>query len=277
MPELPEVETVCRGLNQLLSPPVEIEAVQLRRKSLRTPIPGEIKTTLRGQQILRVRRRAKYLLWETSGELNILSHLGMTGSWRMVASPAERGTRLHDHVEIWFRDGRRLIYNDPRRFGFIDLYSKGQEAANSWLKHLGPEPLDRLEFHGDYLWQASRGRRAKIKALLMDQRVVVGVGNIYASEALYRAGVRPGRAAGRISLKEADRIVLAVREVLQEAIQTGGSSIRDFKSALQESGGFQDRLFVYGRAGEPCRLCAQTIAQKVIAGRSSYWCPKCQV
>lgn len=273
MPELPEVETVCRGLNQILHLPVEVEAFELRRKDLRVPIPLQLKKQLPGKKIEKIWRRAKYLLWE-AGEVTLISHLGMSGSWRLRELGEE--PRLHDHIFLHLRDGRCLAYNDPRRFGLLDAVEKGQEGSSAWLAHLGPEPLDEEAFTADYLWSLARGRKTKIKNLIMDQRVVVGVGNIYASEALFLAGVRPGRAAGRLTRREVASLVLEIRRILRQAIDSGGSSIRDFRSALQHKGDFQEQLQVYGRGGQPCRQCGGEIRQALIGGRSSYWCSQCQ-
>ncbi len=272
MPELPEVETVRSGLEKILRDDPVIEEIELKRADIRFPIPQDLPRVLKGQRVERVRRRAKYLLIDTP-KGTLLNHLGMTGSWRLVNAGEED---IHDHCYIRLGSGRRLAFRDPRRFGMLDLIKPGQESSHVRLKGLGVEPLDAISFHGEFLHAISRKRKIAIKVFIMDQRVVVGVGNIYASEALFRAGLKPTRAAGRLSRHEADRLALACRSVLEEAILAGGSSIRDYRQAGGEEGGFQHAHQVYDRGGEPCRVCGAKIRSKVIGGRSTYWCPKCQ-
>ncbi len=272
MPELPEVETVRSGLETLLIKKPSITRVRLMRKDIRFPIPKNFARDLEGQTITGVKRRAKYLLIETP-KVALLSHLGMTGSWRVEREP-EIGP--HDHCLIELSDGRLLIFRDPRRFGVLDLVEPGSEETHLRLKALGPEPLDRAKFTAEYLYKYSRKRKTAIKVFIMDQRVVVGVGNIYASEALFRAKIRPQKLAGKLTKHEAQRLVEATQEILAEAINAGGSSIRDYKNAGGEEGSFQDRHLVYERAGEPCRVCQTPIRSKVLGGRSTYWCPHCQ-
>lgn len=273
MPELPEVETVRAGLEKLLSDQPVVKKVKLMRADIRFPIPRELPKRLQGQKIQTIRRRAKYILFDTAKGV-MLSHLGMTGSWRFTEAGDED---KHDHCYIEFSDGRRLAYRDPRRFGILDWIEPGKEAEHPRLKDLGVEPLDTDAFHEEFLFQASRKRRVPVKAFIMDQRIVVGIGNIYASEALFRAGVRPTRQAGRLTKDECARIVKAAQEVLREAIKVGGSSIRDYRQADGEEGGFQDHHFVYDRDGLPCRVCGCAIKSRVIGGRSTYWCAKCQL
>ena len=272
MPELPEVETVRVGLEEITKKRPVIRRVRMMRPDVRFAIPPELPRRLEGQTIIGVRRRAKYLLLDTP-QVILLSHLGMTGSWR-VASPGDEDK--HDHLYIDLNDGRRLAFRDPRRFGMLDLIEPGQEASHPRLKGLGPEPLDENQFSAEALYRASRGRRTAVKVLIMDQKVVVGVGNIYASEALFRAGIRPSRAASRLSRADCERLVAAIREVLSEAIRAGGSSIRDYRQSSGEEGSFQTAHKVYDRAGQPCLKCGQLIRTKVIGGRSTYWCVKCQ-
>jgi len=272
MPELPEVETVRVGLMQILGPRAVIKRVILNRPDIRFPIPVDLPARLKGQAIIGIRRRAKYLLFDTPRVL-ILSHLGMTGSWRL-APPGDEN--IHDHCYIELQDGRRLAFRDPRRFGMLDLVELGGEATHSRLKDLGPEPLDELGFTAASLYASSRGRKISIKVFIMDQKIVVGVGNIYASEALYRAKIRPTRAAGRITLKEAETLVLGIRDILHTAIAAGGSTIRDFKAASGSSGYFQKSHQVYDREGESCRICGTKIRGKMLGGRSTYWCSSCQ-
>ncbi len=273
MPELPEVETVRRGLEELLENHPTIEQIQLTRKDIRFPIPKNFVSALEGQSITGVRRRAKYLFIDTP-KVSLLSHLGMTGSWRIeTKTPAHD---KHDHCFIELSDRRILVFRDPRRFGVLDLVKPGEESKHKLLKALGPEPLDETKFNADSFHERSRKRKVSIKVFIMDQKTVVGVGNIYASEALFRAKIRPQKLAGKLSRHEALRLVEAIRSVLTEAIEAGGSSIRDYKNAGGESGAFQDAHQVYERGGEPCRVCATPIRSKVIGGRSTYWCPKCQ-
>ena len=272
MPELPEVETVRVGLSEILAACPVIKRVILNRADIRFLIPPDLPVRLKGQPIIGVRRRAKYLLFETPRVI-ILSHLGMTGSWRL-APPGDE--TIHDHCYIEFEDGRRLAFRDPRRFGMLDLVELGDEMGHPRLRDLGPEPLDEIEFTAAALFRASRGRKVSIKVFVMDQKVVVGVGNIYASEALFRARIRPTRAAGRLTLKEAETLVLAIRDILRTAILAGGSTIRDFKAATGSTGYFQQSHQVYERKGEPCRACGAPIKTKAVGGRSTYWCACCQ-
>jgi formamidopyrimidine-DNA glycosylase len=276
MPELPEVETVRSGLEMILAKRPTIKRVRLARKDIRFLIPKDFVVSLEGQTITGVRRRAKYLLIETA-KVSLLSHLGMTGSWRIEAKDnLEASIGPHDHCFIELSDTRTLVYRDPRRFGVLDLLLPGEETTHLRLKALGPEPFDELTFNPDYLFALSRMRKVAIKVFLMDQRVVVGVGNIYASEVLFRARIRPQKLAGKITKHEAARIVDSVRSILREAIKAGGSSIRDYKNAEGESGSFQQTHQVYERAKEPCRVCGRAIRSKVLGGRSTYWCPHCQ-
>ena len=273
MPELPEVETVRRGLEEMLEGQPTIEQVHLTRGDIRFPIPKNFATALEGAKIIGVRRRAKYLLIDTP-QVTLLSHLGMTGSWRIEKeeSPHDK----HDHCFIELSDKRTLVFRDPRRFGVLDLVLPGEESKHKLLKELGPEPLDVELFTVEKLYKRSRKRKVAVKVFIMDQKTVVGVGNIYASEALFRAGIRPGKYAGKLSKLEADKLVRAIQEVLLEAIIAGGSSIRDYKNADGESGAFQDSHQVYERGGEPCRKCGKVIRMKTMGGRSTYWCAGCQ-
>ncbi len=265
MPELPEVETVRAGLERLLVGS-RLRQARALRADLRTPIPDL--GGLAGRRITAVRRRAKYLLIDCAG-LTILNHLGMTGLWREVVTP-----QVHDHVELELADGRLVAFNDARRFGLFELCrADGGHAA---LDRLGPEPLE-PGFDGAVLRAASRRhRRAAIKAVIMDQQVVVGVGNIYASEACFRAGLRPTLVAGRVSGPRLDRLAAEIRDVLTAAIAQGGSTIDNYRQVNGLSGLFQSSFAVYGRAGEACRVCAAVIRQRSVAGRSTFWCPRCQ-
>ncbi len=276
MPELPEVETVRSGLEHLLSNHPTIKHIKLMRKDIRFPIPKNFVTSLEGQKIRAVKRRAKYLLIETKNA-TLLSHLGMTGSWRVEDKSAlKKSSDPHDHCFIELNDGRTMIFRDPRRFGVLDLTKPGEESTHIRLRDLGPEPLDKKLFNAELLFGQSRKRKVAIKVFIMNQHVVVGVGNIYASEALFYAKIKPQKLAGRLTRLESERLVSAIHEVLSNAIKAGGSSIRDYKNAEGTSGSFQASHQVYERAGEPCRVCAHKIRSSVLGGRSTYWCPHCQ-
>lgn len=269
MPELPEVETTRRGL----APHLEgrrITGVVLRRPDLRWPIPPEVARELPGQPVLAIHRRAKYLLLETAPGSALL-HLGMSGVLRVL--PAATPVQAHDHVDLALDSGRVLRFTDPRRFGCLLWQPAGEQHA--LLRNLGPEPLTEA-FDGDYLFERSRGRKAPVKAFLMDQAVVVGVGNIYAAEALFRAGIAPGRAAGAISRERYGRLAEAVKTILAHAIRRGGTTLRDFLNADGAPGYFEQELFVYGREGEPCRVCGRRIRDGRMGNRATAWCGGCQ-
>jgi formamidopyrimidine-DNA glycosylase len=270
MPELPEVETTCRGLRPVLAGRT-ITGVRVRERRLRWPLPAGFARALTGRRVRSVARRAKYLLIETDGG-TLIAHLGMSGSLVIVASGAR--PRLHDHVEFKLDSGICVRFNDPRRFGSL-TFVRGDPAEHRLLRQLGPEPLsERLD--GAWLYARTRGRRVPIKQLLMNQAIVVGVGNIYASEALFRAGVNPCRAAGRLTRAEATRLVGAVKRVLRAAIRAGGTTLRDYVAADGSPGYFRQKLYVYERQGLPCRHCRKPIRQRVLGQRSTYWCPHCQ-
>lgn len=274
MPELPEVETIRRGLEDILRDHPIIRRVELKRADIRFPIPAGLPRLFKGQAITGIRRRAKYLLFDTPRAI-LLSHLGMTGSWR-IAQSHDHDEDRHDHVVIELVDGRRLVFRDPRRFGLIDSVAVGKEREHPRLKGLGPEPLDESAFSGADLHAISRGRRVCAKVFIMNQKIVVGVGNIYASEALFRAKIRPQKLAGQMTRSECDRLVDAIRLVLRNSIALGGSSIRDYRQAGGESGGFQETFMVYDRGGRPCGTCGAVIRSEAIGGRSTYWCSVCQ-
>jgi len=270
MPELPEVETTRRGLEPLLVGRTVL-AVKVHNRSLRWPVPHGLGRTLSGQTFLAVGRRSKYLLLSlTSGTLVI--HLGMTGHLRVV--PSDEVLRKHDHVELLLDDGRALRYNDSRRFGAM-LWAGVEPLEHQLLKNLGPEPFA-AAFTAAYLAERARGRVVAVKPFLMDAHTVVGVGNIYASEALFRAGIDPRRPAGKVSRAAFARLVKVVKEVLLEAIEAGGTTIRDFANSDGEPGYFRISLRVYGRAGEPCVSCGAPIQQVRLGQRSTYFCAKCQ-
>lgn len=270
MPELPEVETALRGIAPHLSGRT-VANVIIRQPQLRWPVPRKLPDLLRGQDILSLSRRAKYLLIGFKHGTLIL-HLGMSGSLRVL--PANTQPQPHDHFDLVLEDDKLLRLRDPRRFGAV-LWHEGDVLQHPLLAALGPEPLERC-FHGDHLHAASRGRKAAIKQFIMDSHVVVGVGNIYASEALFRAGIRPQLAAGRLSRERCMQLAKTIKEVLRAAIRKGGSSLRDFVQSDGNPGYFQQHYFVYGRAGQPCRRCGTTIRQFRQGQRSTFWCPGCQ-
>ncbi len=278
MPELPEVEHVKRQLGRLIGLPRRVESLKYFRKDLRFPLPMHLKKNLPGKELLEIERRAKYLLFRFSDGW-LLSHLGMSGSWREIKPGEKRIT--HDHVRLDFKAGPSLIFNDPRRFGFIDWVEASSKTSHVRLQHLGPEPFD-PSFTGTHLFEKLRKRQASIKTMIMDQRLVVGVGNIYASEALFQSKVRPGRAAAKVTRDECEILVNEIRIVLTNAIEAGGSTIRTYRSADGSRGQFQSRFSVYGREGETCIRCEAAgrfskISMKVIGGRSTFWCSKCQL
>jgi len=270
MPELPEVETTRRGLSPHLLGR-RIHGVILRRPDLRWPIPKEIEQQLPGSRIVDVRRRAKYLLLDTDGGGSAVAHLGMSGSLRVL--PGDTPVRAHDHVDISLDNGRVLRFNDPRRFGCLLWQPEGTQHA--LLRELGPEPLS-TDFDGDYLFELSRGRRAPVKVFLMDQAVVVGVGNIYAAESLFKAGIHPLREAGKVSRARYQALATAAKEILAHAIERGGTTLRDFISPDGAPGYFEQELLVYGRDDEPCRRCGRSLRHALIGQRATVWCPRCQ-
>ncbi len=270
MPELPEVETICRGLEPLLVGR-RIAGVITRAGALRLPIDPGLDRALAGKVVQRVSRRAKYLLLDC-GEGGIVIHLGMSGHLQVV--PRGLAPGRHDHVDLLLDDGQALRFCDPRRFGVL-LWTPHDPRCHPLLAALGPEPFD-LQVDGEYLFRCSRGRILSIKPFIMDQRIVVGVGNIYASEALFRAGIAPARAAGQVSRARYQRLVEAIREVLQEAIAAGGTTIRDFRGETGRPGYFARELKVYGRDGQPCPVCGRPIRQMRLGQRSTYFCPVCQ-
>lgn len=269
MPELPEVENVRRGLTQLLPEGVRVTSLTFNRADLRWKIPSKAMRAFIGKPLLFIERRAKYLLlhFQTGIWMN---HLGMTGSWRERVDD-----RTHDHVLVETDHGRQLVYNDPRRFGFFKVFSSSEDLEK-YFSALGPEPLDSAAFSADYLFQRSRQRLPSVKAFVMDQKVVVGVGNIYASEALYRAGVRPTRKAKSLTRAECERIVVSIRRVLRAAIRAGGSTIRDYRQTGGHSGRFQAQFKVYDRERQPCGRCRSLIRHVRLVGRSTFYCPSCQ-
>lgn len=270
MPELPEVETTRRGISPFLVGQT-VQTVTIRQRQLRWPIPAELDNALPGQIITAVNRRAKYVLLQTAAG-TALVHLGMSGSLRIM--DCDTAWKKHDHVSIELNNGRCLRLHDPRRFGAL-LWTSAPVEQHPLLQKLGPEPLGN-NFNGPYLYELSRQRRTPVKLFIMDGTVVVGAGNIYASEALFMAGIDPRRAAGRISLARYEKLATAIRQVLQEAIAQGGTTLRDFVGGQGEPGYFKQYLRVYDRQGEPCRACQTPIRQIRLGQRSSYYCPHCQ-
>ncbi|MEY6431809.1 bifunctional DNA-formamidopyrimidine glycosylase/DNA-(apurinic or apyrimidinic site) lyase [Thioalkalicoccus limnaeus] len=270
MPELPEVETACRGLRPHLTG-ARILALSVRDRRLRYPIPDHTERMVAGQGILAVRRRAKYLLFELE-QGTLLVHLGMSGSLRLV--PASMPPGSHDHLDLRLDTGQTLRFHDPRRFGLL-LWTPEPPERHPLLRDLGPEPLD-PGFAGDHLYRVARGRRLAVKPFIMDARILVGVGNIYANEALYQSGIHPARPAGRIALARYRRLADAIVSVLGAAIAQGGTSLRDFVQEDGRPGYFAVSLKVYGRDGQACPGCGRTIMQRRIGQRSSFFCSRCQ-
>lgn len=269
MPELPEVETSRRGIAPWLVGK-QIQSVIVRDRRLRWPVPEGIERQLSGQTIRALRRRAKYLLFDTDGGTALL-HLGMSGSVRIIDhdEPAAK----HDHIDIQLATGKAMRFRDPRRFGSFLWADKADE--HPLLKFLGPEPLAD-DFDGDYLWNAARGRRVSIKPFIMNASVVVGVGNIYASESLFGAGIHPKRRADRIARARMILLADTIKNVLAQAIKAGGTTLRDFHGSDGEPGYFQQSLDVYGRDNKPCNNCGTPVTVVTLGQRSTYYCKNCQ-
>lgn len=282
MPELPEVETVRRGLSPVMEG-VVITRADVNRHDLRWPFPERMAERLSGQRVERLRRRSKYVLADLSSGETLLIHLGMSGRMLISGDPLGQfvhehpAAEKHDHVVFHMENGARITFNDPRRFGAMDLMETARAAEHKLLSVLGPEPLGN-DFHEAILVSAFKGRNTPVKSALLDQRIVAGLGNIYVCETLFRAGISPARKAGRIAASRVNSLVPIIRDVLGEAIEAGGSSLRDFRQADGELGYFQHSFDVYGREGEPCKAegCDATIVRIVQSGRSSFYCPQCQ-
>lgn len=270
MPELPEVETTRRGIAPHIEGRIASDVI-VRHHQLRWPVPRGLKGILIGHKVNSVTRRAKYLLLAFDHGTLIL-HLGMSGSLRIIDSvlPADR----HDHLDIVFEHGQALRLTDPRRFGCV-LWTRDAPQQHELIANLGPEPLSDA-FSRDYLFRRSRGRKVAIKQFIMDGKAVVGVGNIYASESLFLAGINPKRIAGKISRERYEKLTDAIKQVLAAAIEQGGTTLRDFVGGDGKPGYFAQQLNVYGREGEPCRVCGTTIRQIVMGQRSTFYCPNCQ-
>lgn len=269
MPELPEVETTRRGIHPLLAGQI-VTGFTVRNPRLRIPVSSAIEASIVGQAVRDVRRRAKYLLIDFDAG-SLLVHLGMSGSLRWVEACAM--VQAHDHIDLVF-DAGILRYRDPRRFGLF-TWQAGVGDAHPLLARLGPEPLGE-GFDGGVLYRAMQTTRVPVKQALMDAQRVVGVGNIYASESLFRARINPNVPACDIGLRRCGRLVRALRETLADAIEAGGSSLRDFVGGDGRPGYFQQQYFVYGRDGAPCRVCATPVRKAVIGQRATFWCPRCQ-
>jgi len=270
MPELPEVETTRRGLLPHARGE-QIREVIVRDRRLRWPVPEEIGLLLPGATIDDIERRGKYLLFRTTAG-TLISHLGMSGSLRVLLEP--EAPQKHDHVDICLDSGKVLRYNDPRRFGCM-LWTLADPLQHALLGHLGPEPL-LAEFDAAYLFRQSRGRKAAVKVFLMDSRIVVGVGNIYANEALFLAGIRPGKAAGRVTKAQYTALVESVKQVLEAAVLQGGTTLRDFVGGDGKPGYFRQQLNVYDHGGEPCPRCGTQLSETRLGQRSTVYCRECQ-
>ena len=271
MPELPEVETTRRGIAQAVTGKV-IGNVIIREPRLRWRLPDEFAGQLQGQRIREVRRRAKYLLIDLDRG-SLIVHLGMSGSFRVL--PISTTALKHDHVDLVLDSAQCLRFNDPRRFGSMH-YTESDPNEHPLLRKLAPEPLND-EFNAAYLVKKARRRKVAIKQFIMNANLVVGVGNIYASESLFRAGIRPSRATGRVKQEEIVKLVKGIKAVLSDAIRAGGTTLRDYVNADGAPGYFRQKLFVYERVGEPCRKCKTPIKQLRHGQRSTYYCPVCQI
>ena len=268
MPELPEVETTCRGIAPHIVGRTVREAI-VREPRLRWPVPAKLNQLISGARFLSVSRRAKYCLLATERG-TLMVHLGMSGSLRIM--PTDTPPLFHDHIDVVLDDGRCLRYHDPRRFGSFHWLESQQHPL---LDHLGPEPLSDM-FSGAYLYERSRGRRIPVKQFIMDGKVVVGVGNIYANEALFMAGIHPARGAGRVAMARYEQLASTIKQVLGDAIEQGGTTLRDFVGGDGSPGYFAQQLRVYGRDGQPCRVCQTQLKEIRQGGRSTVLCTQCQ-
>ena len=270
MPELPEVETTRRGIAPHISGQ-KIARVIVRERRMRHPIPRSFSSKVSGQRIREVGRRGKYLLL-ACGAGTVIVHLGMSGTLRLV--PADRPAQKHDHVDLQLDNGLALRLRDPRRFGLM-VWTDADPLLHPLLRDLGPEPLT-AAFTGTYLAHRASGRSLPVKQFIMDAKVVVGVGNIYANEALFMAGVHPCRVVGKVTATEYGLIATSIKRVLRKAITAGGTTLRDYVNGAGRSGYFAQQLLVYGRAGQPCRRCAHEIESLRLGQRATYFCPHCQ-
>lgn len=283
MPELPEVETVCRGLLPFMAGRTIVRA-DIRRPDLRVPFPPRLAKTLESRRVETLTRRAKYILVHTGGDVLVL-HLGMSGQVRMVADAKTYKPAKHDHMVLYLDDGGAVVFHDPRRFGMVLFLAVAKMESHPSFRALGPEPLDSA-FTGKMLHKSLAGRRVGIKQALLDQHILAGVGNIYASEALHMAGIDPRRPAADLTPRACNALAAAICDVLERAIAAGGSSLKDYRQADGQLGYFQHSFSVYGRDGEPCPRCRTGAKKKgskpafirkiVQAGRATYFCPRCQ-
>ena len=288
MPELPEVETVKRGLEPVLKGR-KIERVETRRTGLRFPFPIDFEVRLSGARVRALSRRAKYILAELDNGLSLIVHLGMTGRFTVLspkgvsnlgafyfeAQTGEGADGPHDHVVIHLEGGVRVVYSDPRRFGLMDIVETASVDQHRLLAGIGVEPLGN-ELSADYLRQKLKGKAAPMKAALLDQRIIAGLGNIYVCEALFRAKISPKRKAGSVKAEKLEELVRHIRVILNEAILAGGSTLQDFQNTNGEQGSYQQRFLVYDREGEPCASCGKPIKRIVQLGRSTFYCSHCQ-
>ena len=282
MPELPEVETVMRGIEPAMTG-YKIDQLILNRPDLRWPFPGGMAERVSGAKVLGLRRRSKYIMADLDSDETLLIHLGMSGRILVSGDPLGKFAHdhppieKHDHVIFSMENGARITFNDPRRFGAMDLLDTNLGDAHPLLCNIGPEPFGN-EFHEDYLVNILKKKNSPIKSAILDQRIVAGLGNIYVCEVLFRAGISPKKIAGKISAKRIAPMVAIIRDVLGEAIQAGGSTLKDFRHSDGELGYFQHTFKVYGREGEACTNtdCDAKIKRIVQSGRSSFYCPKCQ-
>jgi len=273
MPELPEVEVICRGLAPLVVNR-KIVSVSYSNKRLRKPFPrAKMYALAEGSFILGVERRAKFVILRLTGRATMLFHLGMTG--KLGVFPADTPRRKHDHLRFLLDDGRELRFNDARRFGCVEIFSAGELKEYDPFAGLGPEPFSD-DFSAGYLLAKAKGRKQPLKTFLMDNRVVVGFGNIYANETLFAVGLNPLTPAGQLSGNDWERLIAAGRKILSKAISMGGSTISDYENASGEAGYFQLELAVYGRRGQPCQICGQPVRRIVLGGRATFFCPACQ-
>ena len=270
MPELPEVETTLRGIVPHIEGHI-VQSVVVRQRKLRWAVPLELESELKGQNIFEISRRGKYLLLRT-GSGTVMIHLGMSGNLRVVGD--EEGAKKHDHVDIIMDNGKALRFHDPRKFGCV-LWFKEDPAEHALLMKLGPEPLSDA-FNSDYFFKLSRKRQVPIKTFIMDSHNVVGVGNIYANEALFAAGIQPERKAGSVSKQRYSRLVDEIRRILQEAIEVGGTTLKDFVGGDGKPGYFKQSLNVYGRRAEPCVNCGKPLKEIRLSQRSTVYCGACQ-
>ncbi|HKJ15593.1 bifunctional DNA-formamidopyrimidine glycosylase/DNA-(apurinic or apyrimidinic site) lyase [Thermodesulfobacteriota bacterium] len=273
MPELPEVEVIRRGLHNHL-PGCKVLGIVAGNKKLRLPMPRKyLKNHIQGARIKSVDRRAKFLLIAMDNGASLIVHLGMTG--RLGLFPTGTPRTKHDHLRLLLDNNMQLRFNDSRRFGFIQVLAPGRNFMNTMLANLGPEPLG-IDFTPEYLQSRAVGKNRPLKNFLMDSREIAGIGNIYACEILFHAGINPAKKICRLTMKEWTRVVASSKHVLQQAIESGGTTISDFVNESGKSGYFQLKLQAYGKQGKPCNCCSTPIAQKTMAGRSTFFCPKCQ-